>query len=221
MAHAKVVEIETGEHVDGIEFLFDNPGLTISGRVTLSDGTPIVNASVQCRGPEGSTPSTSSAKTNSDGRYTTLDLPAGSYSINVIVFDDVPIGAHQTYWVGSRQNVLAGEAGVDIVTLSPIHDRSHDFVGNWTVTYENDTNPFLLTLMPDGSALKSRRNDRATFHGKWVVVDGHALITWDDGGWRDAIYAGPPAENWAYAPGLDLNLAPSAKGEARQISVTP
>jgi hypothetical protein len=81
--------------------------------------------------------------------------------------------------------------------------RAH-FVGKWEVG-EGNGNRFFITLDADGSARKSI----GASHGTWIVVDGEARISWDDG-WHDAIRkVGTKHEKFAYGPGKSFDDKPS------------
>ena len=55
------------------------------------------------------------------------------------------------------------------------------FLGKWRVG-DGTGSTFYITLKEDGIAEKSM----GASHGKWVVVNNEARVTWDDG-WHDAI----------------------------------
>jgi hypothetical protein len=72
------------------------------------------------------------------------------------------------------------------------------FLGKWTVGEGRGMNSnFTIDLKRNGVAEKSL----GSTHGSWIVVDGEARITWDDG-WRDVIRrVGERYEKVAHAPG--------------------
>jgi len=93
--------------------------------------------------------------------------------------------------------------------------RNH-FLGKWKVGTGNGEN-FFITLEPDGHATKSI----GATHGTWVVVDGEARISWDDG-WHDIIRrVGMKHEKAAYEPGKSLEEEPSNVTDARNITQQP
>lgn len=85
------------------------------------------------------------------------------------------------------------------------------FLGVWKVGIGGgNSGTFLITLKPDGVAKKTIGSIR----GKWIVVNGEARCSWDDG-WTDVIRkAGHHWEKAAYAPGSSLDDDPSSVAEA-------
>jgi len=97
---------------------------------------------------------------------------------------------------------------------SPV-GRNH-FLGKWKVGTGAGAN-FFITLEPDGQATKSI----GATHGTWVVVDGEARISWDDG-WHDVIRrVGSKHEKAAFEPGKSLDEEPSNVTDARNMSEQP
>ena len=90
------------------------------------------------------------------------------------------------------------------------------FIGKWEFGQGNGDN-FYVTLMPDGQARKSI----GASHGTWVVVDGEARISWDDG-WRDVIReVNGKHEKFAYEPGKSITDSPSNVTNARSVNPEP
>jgi hypothetical protein len=75
------------------------------------------------------------------------------------------------------------------------------FLGKWTVGEGRGMNSnFTINLKRNGVAEKSI----GSTHGTWLVVDGEARVTWDDG-WRDEIRrVGEKYEKVAHAPGTSF-----------------
>jgi hypothetical protein len=93
--------------------------------------------------------------------------------------------------------------------------RNH-FLGKWKVGTGGGSD-FVITLERDGQARKSI----GASHGTWVVVDGEARISWDDG-WHDAIRkVGDKHEKFAYAPGKSFNDEPSNVTDAKSLNPQP
>jgi hypothetical protein len=93
--------------------------------------------------------------------------------------------------------------------------RNH-FLGKWQVGNGAGSN-FVITLDRDGQARKSI----GASHGTWVVVDGEARISWDDG-WHDAIRkVGDKHEKVAYAPGKSFDDEPSNVTDATSLNPEP
>jgi hypothetical protein len=83
---------------------------------------------------------------------------------------------------GGRQETipLADVLRIDFGNNATALGRNH-FLGKWKVGEGNGAD-FYITLQPDGQATKSI----GASHGTWVVVDGEARVSWDDG-WHDVI----------------------------------
>jgi hypothetical protein len=93
--------------------------------------------------------------------------------------------------------------------------RSH-FVGKWEVGVGNGSN-FYITLDEDGEARKTH----GASHGTWVLVDGEARISWDDG-WHDVIRkVGTKHEKLAYEPGKSFSDTPANVTAARNTEPRP
>jgi len=118
---------------------------------------------------------------------------------------------------GKQESIpLANVLRIDFGTgdsLPPL-GRNH-FVGKWEFGEGSGTNEtFFVTLDPDGQAHKSI----GAPHGTWVVVDGEARISWDDG-WHDVIRkVGSKHEKFAYEPGRPITDDPSNVAEAKSLN---
>jgi hypothetical protein len=94
--------------------------------------------------------------------------------------------------------------------------RNH-FIGKWEfgTGFGNDT--FFVTLNRDGTARKSLGSS----HGTWTVVNGEAVIRWDDG-WTDIIKkVGDKHEKFAYERGKPLDGEPSNVAQAKTLNSEP
>jgi hypothetical protein len=125
----------------------------------------------------------------------------------VIVFKD-----------GHQQNVPAADVvRIDFEPegIASLPSRNH-FVGKWEVGEGNGGN-FYITLEANGDATKSI----GAHHGTWVLVNGEARISWDDG-WHDAIRkVGAKHEKVAFAPGKSFDDKPSNVTAARNTAPRP
>jgi len=147
-----------------------------------------------------------------DGHRQTLDMAAIARidfkSPVVIVFKD-----------GHQQNLPART--IDRIDFEPadigsLPSRNH-FVGKWEVGMGGDGGNFYITLEADGEARKTHGES----HGRWVLVDGEARISWDDG-WHDAIRkVGSKHEKLAYEPGRSFDDSPSNVTAARNTEPRP
>ena len=140
--------------------------------------------------------------------------PSNGESV-VIVFKD---GHQQSFPVAdiARIEFKTPPLGVSTVPAEgPAVGRNH-FVGKWEVgTGAGGT--FHITLEPDGQAKKSI----GSVHGTWIVVDGEARISWDDG-WHDLIRkVGSKHEKFAYAPGKSYSDEPSNVADAKNTHPKP
>lgn len=92
------------------------------------------------------------------------------------------------------------------------------FFGKWRVGIGGGTpGTFMITLDRDGQAVK----DIGGTHGRWVVLDGEARITWDDG-WHDCIRKrGGKYEKAAYGPGKTFTDDPDSIASAEHTEASP
>jgi hypothetical protein len=126
----------------------------------------------------------------------------------VIVFKD-----------GRQQNLPAATiARIDFEPAASASSPSRNhFVGKWEVGEGGSGGNFYITLEAGGEASKSL----GASHGTWVLVDGEARISWDDG-WHDAIRkVGSKHEKLAYAPGKSFDDEPSNVTAARNTEPRP
>jgi len=110
-------------------------------------------------------------------------------------------------------DILRMDFNAESGKLPPL-GRNH-FVGKWEFG-EGGSNmdTFYVTLDADGEAHKSI----GAPHGTWVVVDGEARISWDDG-WHDVIRkVGTKHEKFAYEPGKPLTGEPSNVATAKSLN---
>lgn len=126
----------------------------------------------------------------------------------VVVFKD----GHQQHFP------IAEVSGLEL-NSSPLKDsplgRNH-FLGKWKVGQGNGMH-FYITLEPNGVASKTL----GASHGTWMVVDGEARISWDDG-WHDAIRkVGTKHEKRAFEPGKNFSDEPSNVTEAENTTAQP
>ena len=90
------------------------------------------------------------------------------------------------------------------------------FLGKWRVG-NGAGGHFFVTLDPNGEASKSI----GAAHGTWVVVDGEARISWDDG-WHDAIRkVGDKYQKVAFSPEKKFSDTPSNVADAENTSPQP
>lgn len=110
----------------------------------------------------------------------------------------------------SLANVVRMDFGENLAPLG----RNH-FIGKWEFGEGSDTSAtFYVTLDPDGQAHKSIGSP----HGTWVVVNGEARISWDDG-WHDVIRkVGTDHEKFAYEPGRSIDDSPSNVAVAKSLN---
>jgi hypothetical protein len=109
----------------------------------------------------------------------------------------------------SLANVVRMDFGENLAPLG----RNH-FIGKWEFGEGNGDATFYVTLDPDGQAHKSIGSP----HGTWVVVNGEARISWDDG-WHDVIRkVGTDHEKFAYEPGRSIDDSPSNVAVAKSLN---
>lgn len=129
----------------------------------------------------------------------------------VIVFKD---GHQQSF---SMEDI----ARIEFNTPSSVASTSvgiNRFLGRWTVGEGGGTNEnFTITLERGGIAHKTVGSS----HGTWVVVDGEARISWDDG-WHDVIRrVGDKYEKVAHAPGTSFSDPSDNITDARRDNPEP
>ena len=101
-------------------------------------------------------------------------------------------------------------------TVSASAPSHNHFVGKWQVG-DGNRSTFYITLERDGKARKSLGPP----HGTWILVDGEARISWDDG-WHDVIRkVGSKHEKVAFEPGRSFDDTPSNVTTARNTEPRP
>lgn len=117
---------------------------------------------------------------------------------------------------GRQENIPMGDVlrlNFDSSSKLPPFGRNH-FIGKWEFGEGPGMGSFYVTLDADGQAHKSI----GAPHGTWVLVDGEARISWDDG-WHDVIRkVGNKHEKFAYEPGKSLSGEPSNVTQARSLN---
>ena len=79
--HAKVVTLDEGEVVEGIDFAFITGGV-ITGRITDADGRPVVSERVMLTRIEENRRTPYQSETDDRGIYRVYGLPTGRYSVS-------------------------------------------------------------------------------------------------------------------------------------------
>jgi len=140
----------------------------------------------------------------------------GNSGTLVIVFRD---GHRQSFNLADIEKVEF-PAAVAAASSSPVVSagqppRGH-YLGKWEVG-DGGGNDFYITLREDGSATRSLGNE----HGKWVYMDGDALVTWNDGA-QDAIRkVGSKYMKYAYGAGKSFTDSPDNVAPARNTTPRP
>lgn len=94
----------------------------------------------------------------------------------------------------------------------PFSASAGHFLGKWRVG-DGQGNNFTITLDHNGRASKSIGSG----HGSWVVENGEAHISWDDG-WHDAIRkVANGYEKVAYGPGKTFSDKPDNVTDAKSL----
>ena len=101
---------------------------------------------------------------------------------------------------------------------APTEAGINRFLGKWTVGEGRGMNSdFTINLKRNGAAEKSL----GSTHGTWIVVDGEAHISWDDG-WKDVIRrVGERYEKVAHAPGTSFSGTSDNITDARREDAGP
>ena len=120
---------------------------------------------------------------------------------------------------GHQESFTAGEiVRIDMnnsVGENGVLGRNH-FVGKWKVGNGAGGN-FIITLDRNGEASKTI----GASHGTWVLFNGEARISWDDG-WHDAIRkVGSKHEKFAYEPSRTFDDEPSNVTDAQSLNPQP
>lgn len=129
----------------------------------------------------------------------------------VIVFKD---GHQQTF-------PMADVARIEFSTPASAASTAvgiNRFLGKWTVGEGGGmSNTFTINLKRNGAAEKSI----GSTHGTWIVADGEAHISWDDG-WKDVIRkVGEKYEKVAHAPGTSFSGTSDNITDARREDAGP
>jgi hypothetical protein len=119
---------------------------------------------------------------------------------------------------GRQESINMAEVlRIDFGSSEPFSAGRNHFVGKWEVGVGVGGGKFFITLKPDGQARKSMGGS----HGTWVVANGEARISWDDG-WHDIIRkVGEKHEKLAFEPGRSLDAEPSNVTDARNTTAQP
>ena len=129
-------------------------------------------------------------------------------------------GAMQVSQNGHQETIPVADVlriDFDAAGSKPLPLGRNHFIGKWEFGEGQNMGSFFVTLDPDGQARKSI----GAPHGTWVVVDGEARISWDDG-WHDVIRkVGDKHEKFAYEPGKSLNGEPSNVTQAKSLNNQP
>jgi hypothetical protein len=128
----------------------------------------------------------------------------------VIVFKD---GTQKTFSMADIARIEFNSGKKDLAMIG-----QGRFLGKWKVGIGGGSmGTFMITLDKDGQATKSLGGS----HGRWVVVDGEARITWDDG-WHDSIRRhGNKYEKVAYGPGKTFSDDPDSVAGAEHTEASP
>jgi len=137
--------------------------------------------------------------------------PAESQDSLVIVFKD---GTQKTFSMADISRIEFNSGKKDSAMTG-----QGRFLGKWKVGVGGGAlGTFTITLDRNGEATKTIGGGG---HGKWVVVNGEARISWDDG-WHDAIRkAGNKYEKAAYGPGKSFSDDPDNLASAEHTEASP
>jgi hypothetical protein len=129
----------------------------------------------------------------------------------VITFRD---GHQQSFPLADVSRIQIKSAGKTTSVPLPIASSGSagHFLGRWRCG-DGQGNNFIITLDRDGHATKSIGSARGT----WVVENGEAHVSWDDG-WHDAIRkVGSNYEKVAYRPGTTFADEPDNIADAKSL----
>ncbi len=136
--------------------------------------------------------------------------PADEQNSIVIVFKD---GTQKTFSMSDIARIEFNTGKKDLTMMG-----EGRFLGKWRVGIGGgNIGTFMITLDKNGDATKTLGGT----HGRWVVVDGEARISWDDG-WHDCIRRhGNKYEKVAYGPGKSFSDDPDSIASAEHTEASP
>ena len=143
-----------------------------------------------------------------------LTLLAGAvddHNSVVITFKD---GHQQSYPLSeiSRIQLKTPTKTTSVSLPIPSSGSEGHFLGRWRCG-DGAGHNFIITLNRDGHATKSIGSARGT----WVVEDGEAHVSWEDG-WHDAIRkVGGNYRKVAYGPGKSFSDEPDNSADAKSL----
>src|SRR5262245_32437588 len=129
----------------------------------------------------------------------------------VITFKD---GHQQSFPLSEVSKIQLKNSGKTTSVPLPIASTASagHFLGRWRCG-DGQGHNFIITLDRDGHATKSIGSSRGT----WVVENGEAHVSWNDG-WHDAIRKnGNGYEKVAYGPGKTFSDAPDNTADAKSL----
>lgn len=142
----------------------------------------------------------------------TLAAAAEDHNSVVITFKD---GHQQSYPLSDIASIQVKTPTKTTSVALPIVPGAGSvghFLGKWKVG-DGGGNTFYITLERDGQARKTIGSSRGT----WIVENGEAHISWDDG-WHDAIRKTANGyEKVAYRPGSSFSDAPDNVASAKSL----
>jgi hypothetical protein len=141
-----------------------------------------------------------------------------TFSLTEVSRIDFKNGSMLLTRAGRQETInMADVVRIDFGSGEPYSAGRNHFVGRWEVGVGVGGGKFFITLKPDGQARKTMGGS----HGTWVVVNGEARISWDDG-WHDIIRkVGEKHEKLAFEPGKSLDTEPSNVTDARNTTAQP
>jgi hypothetical protein len=141
-----------------------------------------------------------------------------TFSLTEVSRIDFKNGSMLLTRAGRQETInMADVVRIDFGSGEPYSAGRNHFVGRWEVGVGVGGGKFFITLKPDGQARKTMGGS----HGTWVVVNGEARISWDDG-WHDIIRkVGEKHEKLAFEPGKSLDTEPTNVTDARNTTAQP
>ena len=135
----------------------------------------------------------------------------------VIVFKD---GHRQAFNLSDIERVefpsSSTAASSDTVPYNPQWPPRGRYFGKWEAG-DGNGGTFFITLKENGQAVRSIGN----VGGKWVYVNGEALITWDDGALDAIRKVGNKFQKSAYEAGKSFTDAPANVTDAHNTNPHP